>query len=77
MQYILFGKFVREKRLREHPDISLNKFAIDNDLEPAMLSRFETGKQDITYTAMEKIANGFGIMLSELIAEFEKYKSCN
>ena len=42
-----------------------------------MLSRFETGKQDITYTAMEKIANGFGKMLSELIAEFEKYKSCN
>ena len=75
MQYFVFGKFIRQKRLREMPKISLNKFAIDNDIEPAMLSRFETGKQDITYTAMTKIANGFKMRLSELLAEFEKYKN--
>lgn len=39
--------------------ISLNKFAINNDIDPAILSRIENLKQDIKMGILTKIANGF------------------
>lgn len=47
MQYKEFGKFIRYKR--ESVGYTLNKFAIENDIEPAILSRIENLKQDIKF----------------------------
>ena len=80
MQQDNFGKFIRYKRNLMFPNCSLNKFALDNDIEPAMLSRIENLKQDISHTAMKKIARGFKMNLSELIKSYEEsdyYNSIN
>lgn len=71
MQYLEFGKFIRKKReaLKHKP--SLNEFALNNDIDPATLSRIETCKQGIKLTDIAKIANGFNMLASELIKEYE------
>lgn len=69
MQYKNFGKFIRNKRKQLR--ISLNKFALQNDIEPAILSRVETLKQGISLVVLGKIAKGFGMNLSDLIKEYE------
>lgn len=70
MQYNELGKFIKNKRLSI--GITLNKFAIENDIEPAVLSRIENLKQDIKIGVLVKIANGFNLTLSQLLSEFEK-----
>ena len=45
MQYKNFGKFLRYKRKKDMPLKSLNNFAFDNNIEPALLSRVENLKQ--------------------------------
>lgn len=72
MQYSNFGKFIRYKREALKPKQSLNKFAFDNGLEPATLSRIENCKQSIKLNDIWKIAQGFNMLVSELIDEFEK-----
>ena len=47
-------------------------FAIDNDIEPAILSRIENLKQDIKIGVLIKIANGFNSTPAKLLLEFEK-----
>ena len=74
MQYINFGNFIRKKREGLSPKQSLNSFAIENGLEPATLSRIENNKQGIKLTDVGKIANGFNMLASELISEFEQSK---
>lgn len=71
MQYKNFGKFIRVKRETLLPKVSLNKFAFDNDLDPAILSRVETQQQDVKLNVIAKIAKGFGLKASELLAEYE------
>ena len=71
MQYNDFGKFIRQKRESMKPKVSLNKFAFDNDIDPAILCRVETMQQDIKLNILVKIANGFNQSLSELFAEYE------
>ena len=53
MQYKDFGKFLRYKRTKDLPNKSLNSFAFDNNIEPAILSRVETLKQDIKLSVIE------------------------
>ena len=65
------GKFIRYKRENSLQKNSLNSFALNNDIEPAILSRIENGKQDIKFNILVKIAKGFNLKTSELIAEFE------
>lgn len=72
MQYNEFGKFIKNKRLLTGS--TLNKFAIENDIEPAILSRIENLKQDIKLGILTKIANGFNVTPAELLMEFEKEK---
>ena len=50
---------------------SLNSFAFDNNIEPAILSRVETLKQDIKLSVIEKIANAYGMKISDLMKEYE------
>ena len=71
MQYLEFGKFIREKREALSPKRSLNEFALNNGLEPATLSRIETCKQGIKLTDIAKIAKGFNMLASKLLEEYE------
>ena len=70
MQYNELGKYIKNKRLQT--GTTLNKFAIENDIEPAILSRIENLKQDIKMGILLKIANGFNMTPSEFLSEFEK-----
>ena len=70
MQYKELGKFIKNKRLLA--GITLNKFAIENEIEPAILSSIENSKQDIKVGILVKIANGFNTTPSKLLSEFEK-----
>ena len=55
-------------------DKSLNEFALEIDVDSAILSRIENLKQDIKLTVLRKIANGFGKKPSEFLSEFESFK---
>ena len=70
MQYNELGKFIKDKRLST--GATLNKFAIENEIEPAILSRIENLKQGIKLDVLVKIANGFNTTPSKLLSEFEK-----
>lgn len=69
MQYNNFGKFLYNKR--QALGCSLNKFALNNGIEPAILSRIENLKQDIKLQVLAKIAKGYNISVSELLHEYE------
>lgn len=69
MQYKELGKFLKNKRLSA--GITLNKFAIENEIEPAILSRVENLKQDIKMGVLVKIAKGFNSTPAKLLSEFE------
>lgn len=70
MQYNNLGMYIRKNR--EALNTSLNSFAIENDIDPAILSRIENLKQNIKLNILEKIAKGFGKTLAEFLTEFEK-----
>ncbi|MBP7212429.1 helix-turn-helix transcriptional regulator, partial [bacterium] len=71
MQYYKnISSYIKQRRLNK--GVSLNEFAIENELEPATLSRYENGKRSISLMNMVKIANGFEQTLAEFLADFEK-----
>ena len=72
MQYLKFGKFIKNKRKALLSKISLNSFAIENDIDPATLSRIENEKQGISLKLLSKIAKGFNQTGSSLLLEYEK-----
>lgn len=69
MNYILLGKYIKQKR--ESLKISLNKFAILADIDPAILSRIENLKQNIKLNILEKIAKTFNMTPADFLKEFE------
>lgn len=71
MRYHELGKYIKLKR--ESAKISLNNFAINNDIDPAILSRIENLKQNIKLNILEKIANGFNKSPAEFLTEFENF----
>lgn len=72
MQYKNFGRYLRAKRESMLPEVALNKFAINNGIEPAILSRVETLKQDVKLGVLAKIAKGLGLTVAELLYDYEK-----
>ena len=72
MQYDKLGLYIKQRREKEN--ISLNRFAIDNDIDSAILSRIENQKQNIKLNILVKIANGFNQTPAEFLSEFEKNK---
>ena len=54
--------------------VSLNEFSFTNDIDPAILSRIETGKQNIKLNILEKISKGFNKTPAEFLTEFENFK---
>jgi len=73
MQYNKLGLYIKKER--EKLGFSLNKFSIDNDIEPAILSRIENLKQNIKLNILEKIARGFNKTPAQFLVDFEKYKN--
>ena len=59
-----FGK--RLKALREKSGISQEKFALSISMDRTYYASVENGKRNISLENIYKIANGFGISLSEL-----------
>ena len=70
MQYNKLGKYIKQKRLEA--GFSLNKFAIECEIDSAILSRIENLKQDIKMNILRKIASGFGSTPAEFLTKFEK-----
>lgn len=71
MKYEELGLYIRNRR--KSLNKSLNEFAVEIDVDSAILSRIENLKQDIKLTILRKIAGGFGQKTSEFLLEFEKY----
>ena len=69
MQYFELGKFIKQKREKE--GWSLNKFAVECEVDPAILCRIENKKQNIKLNVLEKIAKGFSKTPAEFLTEFE------
>lgn len=71
MKYECLGTYIRNKR--HSIEKSLNGFAIENDIDPAILSRIENLKQDIKMNILVKIAKGFNKTPAEFLFDFEKF----
>lgn len=69
MQYEILGTYIRNRR--KEIAKSLNEFAVDIDVDPAILSRIENLKQDIKMNVLKKIASGFNKTPAEFLTEFE------
>ncbi len=69
MQYEYLGKYI--KKCRERMKMSLNGFSFKNDIEPAILSRIENGKQGIKLNILVKIAKGFNKTPAQFLTDFE------
>ncbi len=67
---IAFGKACRE--YREKLNISQEKFALLIGMDRTYYSSVEAGKRNISIQNIQKIANGLGISLSELMTRTEK-----
>ena len=72
MQYRELGKLIKIKR--EKTGLSLNKFAVEADIDPAILSRIENLKQGIKINVLENISRALNISPAKLLSEFENYK---
>lgn len=67
----LFGAAIRELR-KKHTRKSVCMFAYENDIPRSTLSRIEIGQNEAQLMTLKKIANGFGIELSELFKNIEE-----
>ena len=70
MQYSQLGKFIKEKR--QQRGLSLNKFATEAEIDPAILCRIENLRQGIKLDILEKITFALDMKLSKFLAEYEK-----
>ena len=69
MIQIEFGK--RIKSLRNETGLSQEKFALKIGMDRTYYASVESGKRNISLQNIEKIANGFGISISELFLKID------
>lgn len=62
---------------REQAGFSLNKFAIEAEMESATLSRNETNVNEVRIDNLAKIASVYNQSLSEFLKDFEEYVKAN
>ena len=62
---------------REQAGFSLNKFAIEAEMESATLSRNETNVNEVKIDNLAKIAKVYNQSLSEFLKDFEEYVKTN
>ena len=72
MQYSDLGKYIKLKR--QESGLSLNKFAVEAEIDPAILCRIENLKQGIKINVLENISHAFGMTPAKFLDEFEKHK---
>ena len=70
MIQVAFGKACRQQR--ETMQLSQEKFALMIGMDRTYYASVEAGKRNISIQNIKKIADGFGISLSELMDEAEK-----
>lgn len=76
MDYIdELAKYTKKRRIEAN--YSLNKFCFDAEIEPASLSRYETGQRKISFEALIKIAKVYNQTPSEFLKDFEEYVKAN
>lgn len=71
MIQMYFGKACKE--YREEMNISQEKFALSIGMDRTYYSSVEAGKQNVSIQNIKKIADGFGISISELMKKAEMY----
>ena len=69
MIQIEFGK--RIKKLSNETGLSQEKFALKIGMDRTYYASVESGKRNISLQNIEKIANGFGIPISQLFSDLE------
>ena len=76
MDYIKeLSLYIKEKRIKS--GYSLNKFCFDAEIEPASLSRYESGKRKLSLEALIKIAKFYNQSVSDFLKDFEDYVKTN
>lgn len=73
MIQIYFGKACRE--YREKMNISQEKFALSIGMDRTYYSSVEAGKRNVSIQNIKKIAEGFGISISELVDKAETFEN--
>ena len=68
-----FGKACRE--YREKMNISQEKFALSIGMDRTYYSSIEAGKRNVSIQNIKKIADGFGIRISELVGKAETFEN--
>ena len=71
MIQMYFGKACKE--YREEMNISQEKFALSRGMDRTYYSSVEAGKRNVSIQNIKKIADGFGISISELMKKAEMY----
>ena len=71
MIQMYFGKACKE--YREEMNISQEKFALSIGMDRTYYSSVEAGKRNVSIQNNKKIADGFGISISELMKKAEMY----
>ena len=71
MIQMYFGKACKE--YREEMNISQEKFALSIGMDRTYYSSVEAGKRNVSIQNIKKIADGFGISISELMKKAEMY----
>ena len=71
MIQMYFGKACKE--YREEMNISQEKFALYIGMDRTYYSSVEAGKRNVSIQNIKKIADGFGISISELMKKAEMY----
>lgn len=69
MQYSNLGEFIKIKRQKK--GLSLNKLALEAEVDPAILCRIENLKQGIKLNILADISKAFNLTVSELLSEYE------
>lgn len=71
MIQMYFGKACKE--YREEMNISQEKFALSIGMDRTYYSSVEAGKRNVSIQNIKKIADEFGISISELMKKAEMY----
>ncbi len=69
---IIFGKCIRI--FRQETGLSQEKFALKIGMDRTYYASVESGKRNISIINIKKIADGFGISLSDLFSAIDNYK---
>ena len=73
--YEKLGQYIKRKRIEAK--WSLNKFAVEVEMEASTLSRNENGKSVINIKTINKIASFYNQTPAEFLTDFEKYDKAN